>query len=128
MKKLLISLLIVVAILGALAYRFQTELLLFYVSNQSQPEIGPNVEIQWQQGPMEADLPPGERPPNIIFVLADDLGINDISAFGGGVAGGAVPSVALGKHHTLMGNGINAGCRHGTARNTTTECRYVVDT
>ena len=114
MKKFLISLLIVVAILGALAYRFQTELLLFYVSNQSQPEIGPNVEIQWQQGPMEADLPPDERPPNIIFVLADDLGINDISAFGGGVAGGAVPTPNIDAiaHEGVMFTQSYAG--HGT--------------
>ena len=92
MRKAVISLLVVVAALGVAAYQFQTELLLLYVSGQSQPEIGPNVEIQWQQGPAEADLPPGERLPNIIFVLADDLGINDLSAFGGGVAGGAVPT------------------------------------
>ncbi len=92
MKKALMSLLIVLAALGVVAYQYRTDLLLFYVSQQSQPEIGPNVEIQWQQGPAEADLPPGERLPNIIFVLADDLGINDLSAFGGGVAGGAVPT------------------------------------
>ena len=95
MKNVLVLLLVVVGALGAVAYRYQTDLLLFYVSHQSQPEIGPNVEIQWQQGPSEAESPFSERPPNIIFVLADDLGINDLSAFGGGVAGGAVPTPSI---------------------------------
>lgn len=113
-KKAVVSLLVVVAVLGVAAYQFQTELLLLYVSGQSQPEIGPNVEIQWQQGPAEADLPPGERPPNIIFVLADDLGINDLSAFGGGVAGGAVPTPNIDAiaHEGVMFTQAYAG--HGT--------------
>ena len=114
MKKAVMSLLVVVAALGVAAYQFQTELLLLYVSGQSQPEIGPNVEIQWQQGPAEADLPPGERLPNIIFVLADDLGINDLSAFGGGVAGGAVPTPNIDAiaHEGVMFTQAYAG--HGT--------------
>ena len=114
MKKYLISFLFVVAVLGVVAYRFQTELMLLYVSIQSQPEIGPNVEIQWQKGPADADLQPSERPPNIIFVLADDLGINDISAFGGGVAGGAVqtPNIDAIAHEGVMFTQSYAG--HGT--------------
>ena len=57
--------------------------------------IGPNVPVVWEQGPAEASVPADQRPPNIIFILADDLGINDISTFGGGVAGGAVSTPSI---------------------------------
>ena len=33
-----------------------------------------------------------KRPPNIILIVADDLGIKDITLHGGGIAGGTVPT------------------------------------
>ena len=94
-KRSLISASILAIVVAAFVFQYRTDLLLFYVSQQSQPEVGPNVPIQWERGPDEATLSPAARPPNIVFILADDLGINDLTAFGGGVAGGAVPTHSI---------------------------------
>ena len=51
--------------------------------------IGPAQDVSWQAGPETA--PEGDRPPNIILIVVDDLGWNDITLHGG-VAGGTVPT------------------------------------
>lgn len=78
------------ALLGAGAWMFRTDLALALVRWRSAQDIAPNRPVPWQQGPATAEAPPAERPPNIVFILFDDLGLNDLSTFGGGVAGGRI--------------------------------------
>ncbi len=71
----------------------------------------PNRPVAWAQGPAVA--PQGERPPNIILIMADDLGYNDISLTGTGAAGIATPNIdAIGREGVTFTNGYagNATC------------------
>ena len=85
MKKFVIAALVVIIALGSLAWFKRTDILLGIVKYRfAATDIGPNRSIPWQKGPL-APSDDGEQPPNIILIVADDLGYNDISTFGGGL-------------------------------------------
>lgn len=92
LKKILIGLLVFALVGGGAAWLNRKEILLYIAGNTGKKPVGPNIPVPWKDGPAEAAQPSAAGKPNIIFILADDLGFNDIRTFGGGVAGGRVPT------------------------------------
>ena len=97
MKKVLLSVCLVAVVVGGVAWSKRIEILLAAVKYTSATEydVAENRPIPWQQGPVAAAVTDGEQPPNIILIVADDLGFNDISTFGGGVAGGQLKTPGI---------------------------------
>lgn len=68
--------------------------------------------VPWGAGPAQAAQPLQQRAPNIIVILADDLGINDVTTHGGGLAALGVPTPGI---DAMANNGVRFDEGHAAA-------------
>ncbi len=95
--KALLVVIILAAAGGYWAWSNRLDLLMWAmpIVNDFRDPIAPTIPTDWPDGPATAAAAPGERPPNIILILTDDLGYNDVSFTNGGAADGSVQTPAI---------------------------------
>ena len=110
-KKLTITIMVII-ISGFLAWEYKVNILVWTIPKISSVTVQENITTAWSIGP---EAPSKDDRPNIILILADDMGYNDISIHNGGAADGTLQTKnidALAKSGILFTRGYaaNATC------------------
>lgn len=116
MRKLIIVSVLTV-VLAAVGWQNRIDLLVWAMPKLAalSSPVAPNRPVNWSAGPGTAAVPVEQRPPNIILIMTDDMGFNDISLYNGGAADGSLmtPNIdALAAQGVRFDNGYagNAIC------------------
>lgn len=113
-KKIVLGVLATAIVLGGLAYLMRVDIILYLAANTGKIDVAPHQEISWKTADPERASKAAEGAPNIVFILADDLGINDISTYGGGMKGGAFKTPHIDRLATEGANFTQAYAGTGT--------------
>ena len=116
MKKLS-AIVVLLIIVGFAGWQQRVELLVWVAPKllEITNPVAENRALSWSQGPEVASQDPADRPPNIVLIVTDDMGFNDISLYNGGAGDGTLqtPSIdALAEQGVSFTNGYaaNAVC------------------
>jgi uncharacterized sulfatase len=116
MKKLS-AIAVLLIIVGFAGWQQRVELLVWVAPKllEITNPVAENRALSWSQGPEVASQDPADRPPNIVLIVTDDMGFNDISLYNGGAGDGTLqtPSIdALAEQGVSFTNGYaaNAVC------------------
>ncbi len=112
MKRLGITVLTLVILLAVVwAFRAPIMLTAMGIMMEQRIDAQPHRDVAWETGKDPEGRPVDQRPPNIVLILADDLGFNDLSFNGGGVGGGTMPTPninSIGQDGAIFMNGYAA--------------------
>ena len=116
LAKTILGVMAVLLVLGGLAWFNRTKILLkgIEILAERRTPVGPNRPIEWSTGSDPRGRAPADRPPNIVLILADDLGWNDLTFNGGGVADGTVPTPHIDSIAAAGVNFVNGYAANGT--------------
>ena len=128
MKKLTIGI-ILIGCISFVGWQNRVSLLMFGlpILLDIRDPIAEEGVVNWSNGPSEAFSEPLKRPPNIILILADDMGFNDLSLYNGGAGDGSLmtPNIdALGLEGVIFDNGYAANAVCAPSRATIMTGRY----
>src|SRR5262245_43916165 len=116
---------VVVVVAGALLFRDTLFLHAPGIIDGIVNPVSENQPVVWEDGP--ATAAPGARPPNIVLIVADDLGWNDVSLNGGGGGDGQVktPSIdAIARQGVYFTNGYSGAASCAPSRAALMSGRY----
>ena len=106
LSKVSLTMVVVLALFAGLVWSNRADVMLaiieFAVPRMN--PVGPNVAVEWSSDADSEGRDAADLPPNIVLILADDLGWNDLTFAGGGVAGGTVPTPNI---DSLAVDGVN---------------------